>query len=68
MRSAAIHPLPPLMAARTSASSVSSAAVRLAVSLLLAAVGGKRWHAMSGGVFVAFLALHLAGHRRHLLR
>lgn len=38
----------------------------LATSLLLA--GGKRWHAASGGVFLAFLAIHLAVHRRHLLR
>lgn len=39
----------------------------LAASLLALAVG-KRWHAVSGGVFLAFLALHLASHRRQLLR
>lgn len=39
----------------------------LAASLLALAVG-KRWHAASGGVFLAFLVLHLASHRRQLLR
>lgn len=39
----------------------------LAASLLALAVG-KRWHAVSGGVFLAFLVLHLASHRRQLLR
>lgn len=40
----------------------------LAVSLLLAAAGLKRWHAASGGVFLASLLVHLAVHRRHVLR
>lgn len=40
----------------------------LAVSLALAAAGNKRWHAVSGGVFVSLLLVHLAIHRRHLLR
>lgn len=40
----------------------------LLVSLALAAGGVKRWHAWSGGAFLAFLAAHLAVHRRHLLR
>lgn len=40
----------------------------LAVSLALAAGGLKRWHAWSGGAFVVFLLIHLAVHRRHLLR
>lgn len=40
----------------------------LALSLVLAAAGQKRWHVISGGLFVAFLGLHLAVHRRRLLR
>lgn len=40
----------------------------LAVSLLLAAVGQKRWHAASGGLFLASLLVHLGVHRRHVLR
>lgn len=40
----------------------------LAVSLLLAATGQKRWHALSGAMFVACLMVHLATHRRHLVR
>lgn len=38
------------------------------VSLALAAAGAKRWHVLSGGAFLVFLTLHLAVHRRHLLR
>lgn len=40
----------------------------LAVSLLLAGLGGKRWHALTGVLFLHALALHLFVHRRHLLR
>ena len=40
----------------------------LATSLLLAAAGQKRWHIATGGVFVASLMVHLAVHRRHLVR
>ncbi len=40
----------------------------LAATLVLAAIGRKRWHALSGGLFVAALAVHLAVHRRHVLR
>ncbi len=40
----------------------------LAVSLVLAAAGQKRWHALSGGGFLASLAVHLWVHRRHILR
>lgn len=40
----------------------------LAVSLALAAAGARRWHVVSGGAFLVFLALHLTVHRRHLLR
>ena len=40
----------------------------LAISLLLAGAGRKRWHALSGGMFVASLAIHLWVHRRHVLR
>ncbi|MDD5328515.1 MAG: heavy metal translocating P-type ATPase [Sulfuricella sp.] len=40
----------------------------LPLSLALAAMGKKRWHAVSGGVFLAALGAHLAAHRRHLLR
>lgn len=40
----------------------------LAISLLLAATGQKRWHALSGAMFVACLMVHLAIHRRHLVR
>ncbi len=42
--------------------------VSLPVSLALAAAGKKRWHAVSGGAFVACLLVHLAVHRRHLIR
>jgi hypothetical protein len=40
----------------------------LAVSLLLAGAGRKRWHALSGGMFVASLAVHLWVHRRHVFK
>lgn len=40
----------------------------LAASLLFAAAGRKHWHAATGGLFVASLLVHLAVHRRHLLR
>lgn len=40
----------------------------LATSLALAAAGNKRWHALTGVVFVACLGVHLGVHRRHLLR
>lgn len=42
--------------------------VTLSASLALAAVGQKRWHALTGGAFVACLAIHLAVHRRNLVR
>lgn len=40
----------------------------LGLSLALAAAGKKRWHAITGGVFLAFLAAHMTVHRRHMLR
>lgn len=40
----------------------------LGISLALAASGQKRWHALSGALFVACLGVHLTVHRRHLLR
>jgi len=40
----------------------------LAISLALAAAGGKRWHALSGVLFLHALAVHLWAHRRHILR
>ncbi len=40
----------------------------LATSLTLAATGQKRWHAITGAVFVGCLGIHLGVHRRHLLR
>lgn len=40
----------------------------LGVSLAALAVGGKRLHAVSGGIFVAFLAVHMAVHRKHTFR
>lgn len=40
----------------------------LAASLALVAAGNKKWHAVSGGVFVACLGVHLGIHRRHILR
>lgn len=43
-------------------------AVSLGASLVLAAAGYKRWHILTGGAFVACLAVHLAVHRRHLFR
>lgn len=43
-------------------------AASLGASLVLAAAGYKRWHVLTGGAFVACLAVHLAVHRRHLWR
>ncbi|MFT4172057.1 MAG: hypothetical protein QM639_05825 [Rhodocyclaceae bacterium] len=40
----------------------------LAASMAFAAAGNKRWHIATGGVFLAFLGVHMAVHRRHLLR
>jgi hypothetical protein len=40
----------------------------LAISLLLAGAGRKRWHFLTGAVFLHALALHLWVHRRHILR
>jgi hypothetical protein len=40
----------------------------LATSLALAATGQKRWHAVTGGLFVACLGVHLNTHRKSLLR
>jgi hypothetical protein len=40
----------------------------LASSLALAATGQKRWHAITGSVFVACLGVHLSTHRKSLLR
>lgn len=40
----------------------------LAASLALAAAGEKRWHAVTGGVFVACLGVHLGVYRRSILR
>lgn len=40
----------------------------LAASLALAAAGEKRWHAVTGGLFVACLGVHLGVHRRSILR
>ncbi|HRP98130.1 MAG TPA: hypothetical protein PL143_17980, partial [Rhodocyclaceae bacterium] len=42
--------------------------VSLAASMLLAALGRKRWHTVTGIVFLKFLAMHLWVHRRHLVR
>lgn len=40
----------------------------LAASMALAAAGNKRWHAATGVIFLGCLGVHLAVHRRHLLR
>ncbi len=40
----------------------------LAISLLLAGAGRKRWHWLTGMVFLHALAAHLWVHRRHILR
>lgn len=40
----------------------------LPVSLALAAGGAKKLHALTGGVFTALLLVHLAVHRRHLIK
>jgi len=40
----------------------------LPVSLALAAAGSKRLHAVSGGVFTLLLLVHMAVHRRHLIK
>lgn len=40
----------------------------LGASLALAAAGSKRWHAVTGGVFVACLGVHIGLHRKALLR
>lgn len=37
-------------------------------SLALAATGNKRWHALSGGAFLACLGVHIGLHRKVLLR
>jgi hypothetical protein len=42
--------------------------VSLAASMVLAALGRKRWHTVTGLVFLKFLAMHLWVHRRHLIR
>lgn len=39
----------------------------LGISLLLAGMGSKRWHALAGGLFLHALAAHLWVHRRHIL-
>lgn len=40
----------------------------LSASLVLAASGQKRWHAVTGAAFVACLGVHLGVHRRNLVR
>jgi len=40
----------------------------LAASLALAGAGKKSWHAVTGGLFVACLGVHLGVHRRSMLR
>lgn len=40
----------------------------LTTSLALAATGQKRWHAVTGGIFVTCLGVHLTTHRRSILR
>jgi len=40
----------------------------LTVSLLLAATGAKRWHALTGVLFLHALAVHLWAHRRYVLK
>lgn len=40
----------------------------LALSMLLAAAGSKRWHAMTGVFFLHALGVHLWVHRHHLVR
>ena len=40
----------------------------LAASMLLAAVGAKRWHIGTGVFFLHALGVHLWVHRRHLIR
>lgn len=40
----------------------------LAISLLLAGAGRKRWHWLTGVLFLHALAVHLWVHRRHILR
>lgn len=40
----------------------------LALSMLLAAAGAKRWHALTGVVFLHALGVHLWVHRHHLVR
>lgn len=42
--------------------------VSLAISMLLAAAGNKRWHALSGVMFLHALAVHLWVHRHHVLK
>ncbi len=40
----------------------------LALSMLLAAQGAKRWHTLTGVLFLHALGMHLWVHRRHLLK
>ncbi|TXH92202.1 HMA2 domain-containing protein [Thauera aminoaromatica] len=40
----------------------------LSASLALAAAGNKRWHAVTGGVFLACLGVHVGLHRKAVFR
>lgn len=60
--------LPPSTRVRINRAAKYGMLASLGSSLVLAALGNKRWHAATGLVFVACLGAHLTVHRRHLLR
>lgn len=62
------HAYPPSARVRINRAAKHGMLGSLALSLALAAAGQKRWHVISGGLFLASLSLHLAVHRRRLLR
>ncbi|MBE7421382.1 MAG: cation transporter [Zoogloeaceae bacterium] len=65
------HPIsrvPPSRRVRINRAAKYGMLASLGTSLVLAAVGNKRWHAATGLLFVACLGVHLGVHRRHILR
>lgn len=62
------QPHPPSPRVRVNRVAKRGMLLGLGASLVLAALGHKRWHAATGLVFVGCLAAHLTVHRRHLLR
>lgn len=63
-----VSPRPDTAAIRANRYAKQGMLASLAVSLAFAATGKKRWHALSGGLFLAGLGIHLAYHRQRLLK